>query len=436
MEKIKKNINYFNTVTLFLFMLFFAIGTTMIAIDKIDYLKYSNYLHIFGIISFILYIITKILKKEKILFRDIIIVVLTFFDFLSYIFAYNKEVALIGEYSRYEGLYSLITYYSIFLLSTTITKKNQKLLLTLMVIIGIYEILVGSIQILRISNIFGYDRSRNWSFSFKYATGTLGNPNFYSTYILICLLYVFSKLLKVDDTTKLFIYLFMFIFFIYGLIIGNTVSCLLAFAIILLAVLIKKVGNINLKSIKNISYIIISCLLICLALIVTDSISKGKIKYAIDKNFKEFNEILSHGITDETGNYRVLVWKKTLKKVPQYIYTGIGIDNFGYIDDGERICVELTNKSLCFDKVHNEYLQILITEGIFRLIAYLVFISWIIYINVKQKKNFTDLEYGIFLGIIGYLIQALFNISVISVAPIFYMLLGFSISEIYIDEYQ
>ena len=75
-----------------------------------------------------------------------------------------------------------------------------------------------------------------------------------------------------------------------------------------------------------------------------------------------------------------------------------------------------------YDKVHNEYLQILITEGIFCLISYLVMYG-IICIR-GMKNSFKNKEIYLLLPVIGYLVQAFFNISVIEVAPIFFIALG------------
>ena len=75
-----------------------------------------------------------------------------------------------------------------------------------------------------------------------------------------------------------------------------------------------------------------------------------------------------------------------------------------------------------FDKVHNEYLQILITEGIFALISYLLLFGWV---TIKGTiNNYKNKEIYLILPVIGYLTQAFFNISVIEVAPFFYISLG------------
>ena len=122
----------------------------------------------------------------------------------------------------------------------------------------------------------------------------------------------------------------------------------------------------------------------------------------------------------------MFVWKNTLKVVPKHLLHGVGVDNFydafdtplfRFIKGGDAIEY--------YDKAHNEYLQKLVTEGIFSLITYLSML-FIIFIN-SIKKVFKDNEsivIALFLAFIGYLVQAFFNISVIEVAPLFWIICG------------
>lgn len=95
------------------------------------------------------------------------------------------------------------------------------------------------------------------------------------------------------------------------------------------------------------------------------------------------------------------------------------------------------------DKPHNMYLQIGIENGLIALISLLtIYIFYFIRsIQIYKKielKTLTDYAgLGIFLGITGYLISGFFNDQVISVAPIFYILLGtgLSVNEILYQSY-
>lgn len=436
MLMIKKIRNIGSLIVLLGLVLYLNIGTVAIIMNEIDYLAFSKYLSYFGLCAFILYIGYKILEREKIKGKDIFILLLAIFAFFSYYFAFNKEEALHGVVTRNEGLFVILTYYAVYLLSTTIDSKYQKKIMYVVLGTGFFQMIVGTIQILQISNIFGYDRSMNWSTHFKFASGTLGNPNFYSTYMVLCLLYIWGMLLHSKTKKQIAIYILLFFCFLYGLVIGNTSGCILAVLLWIVITLSKKINRKNIKKVM-LAIVIISVSLF-LSLSILDQFINHRIRYTMNKNVEEIRELFDSGITDSTGNYRVYVWKETLKKVPKYYATGIGIDNFAHLNDGDYICTGEVDYQ-CFDKAHNEYLQILITEGIFTLVVYISFLTFVFYefIHTKGKKD--SHKIGIMYAVIGYLIQAFFNISVITVAPIFYMLMGFMNSkcdgvEVLVDE--
>ena len=64
----------------------------------------------------------------------------------------------------------------------------------------------------------------------------------------------------------------------------------------------------------------------------------------------------------------------------------------------------------------------MVTQGIFSLISYLALFAIVTKKGIKH--SFKQNEVFLVLPIIGYLVQAFFNISVIEVAPIFYIALG------------
>lgn len=74
---------------------------------------------------------------------------------------------------------------------------------------------------------------------------------------------------------------------------------------------------------------------------------------------------------DKYGSRRIYIWKKTLEIVPKYIIHGVGIDCFHKAFDGKALTVVDGKYSALYDKAHNEYLQILVTQGIFALVSYL-----------------------------------------------------------------
>jgi len=405
---------------------FIHFGTLLSCMKVTDILMISKILHVFGIISIIIYICYKVINRKKINIYDVIIVLLTIFAIISTIYAYDQKVALIGANTRYEGLYSILSYYSFFLLATTLSKKYQKIIMYILVFFGTFQIILGIIQSLRIENILGYDRSHNFSAKFYSASGTFSNPNFYSTYILMCLLWLIGDFQRINKLLVKIFYSILIVIYIYGLFIGNTLSSILIF-IFITAILITK--NIKFKSIKkNIIPIIIVPAILLYGIFMIDKYTNHKltryiqIGYSIDT----ITNILKNGIQDSTGHYRIYVWKETIKKVPEYIITGIGPDNFAFINNGSPIIVTTKKDSMFFDKAHNDYLQILITQGIFAFICYMILIVLVFKTGFMNKNKETK---GLFIAFVGYLLQMLIVFSFITVAPMFYMIMGFIVNK-------
>lgn len=430
MTYLKKICNIISTIVLIVLICFINVGTMLIINNDINYLAFSKYFFCFGILFLIIYLVYKIINKEEKI-SDIIVALLGVFSYISYIFAFNKEYALNGAFGRNEGLYAILTYYMIFLLASTLPKKNQKIVIYCLLISGIIQILIGTIQTMRLPIILGYNRSSNFSTHFKFASGTFGNPNFYSAYILMCLVYVYIKSLNTKNKLQFVLNSILTLIFGYGLIIGNTSSCILSFLIVLVYTLIKKINKQNIK--KVVIILVIFLILLISGIKFMDQYFNNRVSFTMKKNVYEVVSIFSEGINDKTFNYRVFIWKNTLKYVPKYLFTGIGLDNFAFLNNGTYLCYSDQINRICFDKAHNEYLQILITQGIFSLVTYLVLLGLTIYLFYKKQKQNSVHYKALYFGFIAYLIQAFFNISVITVAPIFYMIMGFLNNEYFLE---
>lgn len=113
------------------------------------------------------------------------------------------------------------------------------------------------------------------------------------------------------------------------------------------------------------------------------------------------------------GANRIFIWKESLKLFPQYWAFGMGPENL------QSAQIKPTPNVIA-DKAHNIFIDMLITMGIFTLIAFIIFLLKVI----KIPEN--DDEDVIFLMIITYLVQGFFNIDVIMVMPLFWIIMGFS----------
>lgn len=132
---------------------------------------------------------------------------------------------------------------------------------------------------------------------------------------------------------------------------------------------------------------------------------------------------------------RGFIWNKTIALLKDYVILGSGADTFGLIFPNDDF-VDLYNngyKQLFITKPHNLYLQIAIQSGVLSLICFLVFYGWYfisslrLYFRQKLDQPLAIAGFAIMLGTLGYMISGLANDSTITVAPLYWALLGMGI---------
>lgn len=109
---------------------------------------------------------------------------------------------------------------------------------------------------------------------------------------------------------------------------------------------------------------------------------------------------------------------------PLHILIGSGPDTI-YQVLSQAYYLQMENGTLLsFDSAHNEYLQYLITTGVIGLLAYCVFVAVLLSWALSQgKRSHTMLSLA--MAVLCYSVQGFFNISMISVTPVFVLLLAF-----------
>lgn len=134
--------------------------------------------------------------------------------------------------------------------------------------------------------------------------------------------------------------------------------------------------------------------------------------------------LLLHGMmADSFGSGRIGIWRQLVERIPRQWLLGSGADTVGLLGlvpfVGESAAGELVERAV--DVAHNEYLQILICQGVFALAAYLGLL-----VTLCRRWRKADTIPGKILGcgILGYCIQAFFSFSMCITAPLFWLALG------------
>jgi hypothetical protein len=145
---------------------------------------------------------------------------------------------------------------------------------------------------------------------------------------------------------------------------------------------------------------------------------------------------------EKLGSSRGYIWSRSIPLIKNNFIIGSGPDTFPFQfpqNDliGKYYAYDTPN--MFVDKPHDLYLQISLDYGLIALIAFLCVMFIYIFDSIRLyafKNNYNHSQIlGIAnsLGIIGYLFAGFFNDSVISVAPVFWIVLGVGISINFIN---
>ncbi|PHV70146.1 hypothetical protein CS063_11760 [Sporanaerobium hydrogeniformans] len=140
------------------------------------------------------------------------------------------------------------------------------------------------------------------------------------------------------------------------------------------------------------------------------------------------------------GSSRGYIWSRTLPLLKETWLIGKGPDTYAMVfpqNDYWGKYYALSDIYTVVDKPHNLYLQIAVNQGIIALLSFLVMVLVYIVDSFKLyglKKHYGVDELiglGMLLSVIGYLAAGIFNDSSVSVAPLFWVLLGIGIASNY-----
>jgi O-antigen ligase len=157
-------------------------------------------------------------------------------------------------------------------------------------------------------------------------------------------------------------------------------------------------------------------------------------------NIYPLQEVESWGFEGKEmlASKRGYIWSRTIPLLlDEALITGYGPDTFAMFfpqEDAVGKFKFMQSAKIIVDKPHNIYLQIWFNTGLVSLIAVTVLFLIYIFRNLfyfyrdNYRGYFDQIGIGIFGSFIAYLTAGLFNDSVISVAPVFWTILGLGIA--------
>lgn len=413
-NKLKENKSLSDITNIIITILITIVTCIMPLIAKLN--KNPNVYYIIGVCLIILLIIKrKELKFDK---TDKVLLIYFLLACLSTIFSIYVKASIIGTWGRFEGILMIAVYVLLYYSAKNFFKYYSayfKILFFVATIIAIYSVCqyYDFMPIHKFFDIYYLD---------YYPSGTMGNPNFLGSFITIFLPITMAIYLI---TNKKFFMVSSLILFA-SLICTLTRSAWLAFGIYSL------IGAVFVFKSKKKEYFIRTGILLLCFIIIFVGINlidtNNRLAKRSSDSIKEATEIVTEGINEDMGSSRIFIWRLCLENVFKYPLFGCGVDCVNHVIRKEQpleLLRYMETYNAYIDKAHNEYLQIAVTMGIPALVCYLTFIALILKDKIKNIFK-SKISFIFVISIIGYLVQAFFNISVIQVAPLFWILLGVS----------
>ncbi|MFP4662171.1 MAG: O-antigen ligase family protein [Halanaerobiales bacterium] len=384
---------------------------------KLDALLFAEII----LLLYSLYLIRS--RKIKINYHHIYIPLLIFLFLLilSTVFSKHRWIAFYGYPYRWEGLLAYLAYILLFVYIIIFISKRDKLifLVKTLLVSGSLITIYGYLQLFRLDFIdAGHYRERFYPRMFS----TLGNPNFAGTYISMLLPLAFVLFLYAKNRRQYIITGVMTAGF-YGFLIGtSTRGCWLTFAVIFLMI----VWLLREKIRKNYKPFLILVLAFILITAVMDYYQGGYITRRLLSIILDMERLTDRTQISNVGSHRMFIYQHSIALLWENPLLGSGLDTFRFVFPQAKF-MEHINKNIVADKAHCEYLQLAITAGIPALLAYLWLVGSILKRGYRNLKKNDKYQQGLFMAMLAYLIQATFNISVVSVAPVFWAVMGMNV---------
>lgn len=337
-----------------------------------------------------------------------------FFILISTMLSEHVSMAFYGNAYRNEGFLTFVCYIILMVIACSsdwIDKRFLKVYIVSVCLMGLYTI----------GQYFGSDIIFVDIFKTMKEYRMMGfmkNQNFNATYLLLGLILSTGIYVLYDIKKCLIPIAVIFI----SLLCTITRGCWLTFGFILVCMLVKVFKN---KEQRRRVFVVIG--ICCLCYLGLNIASGGKIANRMQTIKNDLSDLDS----DDAASGRTMIYKEVIGTFPDKILFGTGPDTLNqriqkYNPEGyERI---LQRFGLIVDKAHCEPLEYLATCGIFTVVIYIVMVVTICWklLMINDKKSLILLAL-----VIGYFVQALFNISTVGVSQTYWIILGTSIYHIY-----
>ena len=223
-------------------ILYVFVGSFIFSMDWFDAAGFAIGYYVLLVLNVIL---LGVLWKKHYLKKNIIYILMAIYvvlAILATVLAINVEKSVFGDEGWCEGLLMVMYYFSLMALGSILDKKYKKKVIIVLLIFGAIECAYGVCQAFKmpfVKEVLHYAGRVNGKKVYEtWATGFAGNPNFYATLVLLCLGYAISLFVEEKPGKKSVGYLALVALFTAGLMVGNTMSCVVGLAAMMIVLIV------------------------------------------------------------------------------------------------------------------------------------------------------------------------------------------------------
>ena len=335
-------------------------------------------------------------------------------------FAIDPLTSVLGGYKRYNGLLSIVCYmFMFFIITNYVEYKMIDLFLSVIIITVCLTCGYGICQ------NYGIDCFTWNSDMGKRIFSTIGHPAFFSAYLIMILPLVYYRVIKAQKLSMLCLYLLCAVLILTTFyltktrasFIGLVVSNIFFFA--LLGRTIFKWNRLK----------IIILLLVVVGISVFCSLKDQTVFKRFSDDINLSSETQKLGGTMFARYYNILT---AIEVVKDYPVTGIGFGNYGFVFMPYVSKVYLAKKETRpltenQDRVHQDFMDVLVATGIMGLLVYLYAIwayTRMMYVHLMNNRL---LVVALSSGVLAYFIQNQFSFAHTVLPVMLFFLLGLSV---------
>lgn len=426
-KEVDKRVLYF--FTLCVLILVPLIQHISYVLDINGYIRDYTYINpqfiLYGIIPFLVFLYIRSLKRNgfKLDIYDYLLFAFFIIGMIVNFNAFHTYTSFFGKANRHGGFLSLLCYNLLLINWKKIGDKTDfEKWYKIIIYIAIFNVAYSLLQVYT-NYSFIIRTSKNMT-----AAGFCGHNNFFGSLVITALSMVSCKFLSEKKWN--YKNIIVIIFLLVGLINSQSSGPFLAYVVTIIFLLIFLKIKKCLVIEKVMVLIVLPIVLVGSLTLINKTVFKSEVCELCD---------IKANVIDNGGNNRWSIWKRTFMVVKKHPILGVGYDNLAYVYPNpypnvkvEPSGITIMPSDVKFDKyyltdnAHNVYLQTLVSSGILGLIPYLFLC---LFTFIKGCKSNRKITFILLSGFVAYSIQATFNIDVITVVPIYYLLMGLISSD-------